>query len=61
MVCGKEDIIKIVWCLCNVYKKDLVFLVCKDCDSFVCFDCFIINYVGYRMGILFECKDYKID
>lgn len=61
MACGKEDITKIVRCLCNVHKKDLVPLVCKDCDSPVCFDCLTTNHVGHRMGKLSECIDYKID
>lgn len=61
MACGKEDITKIVRCLCNVHKKDLVPLVCKDCDSPVCFDYLTTNHVGHRMGKLSECIDYKID
>lgn len=61
MACGREDITKIVRCQCNVHKKDLVPLLCKDCDSPVCFDCLTTNHVGHRMGKLSECIDYKID
>lgn len=61
MACGRGDITKIVRCQCNVHKKDLVPLLCKDCDSPVCFDCLTTNHVGHRMGKLSECIDYKID
>lgn len=46
---------------CDVHEKDLVPLLCKDCDSPVCFECLTTNHVGHKMGKLSECIDDKID
>lgn len=46
---------------CDVHDKDLVPLLCKDCECPVCFECLTTNHVGHSMGKLSECIDDKIN
>lgn len=56
MVMDKVEDVKMLY-RCCIYVDELFFLFCKDCDSLVCLNCLIINYVGYKMGKLFECME----
>lgn len=46
---------------CHVHEKDLMPLLCKDCECPVCFDCLTTNHAGHKMGKLSEYIDDKID
>lgn len=47
--------------LCDVHEKDLMPLLCKDCECPVCLECLTTNHVGHTMGKLSEYIDDKID
>lgn len=57
----EENHAEIVRCLCDVHEKDLVPLLCKDCECPVCFECLTTNHVGHKMGKLSEYIDDEID
>lgn len=57
----EENHVEIVRYLCDVHEKDLMPLLCKDCESPVCFECLTTNHVGHKMGKLSEYIDDKID
>lgn len=41
--------------MCEVYDcSELLFFYCKDCDCFLCGDCVICDYVGYKIRKVFE-------
>lgn len=57
----EENHAEIVRYLCDVHEKDLVPLLCKDCECPVCFECLTTNHAGHTMGKLSEYIDGKID
>lgn len=41
--------------VCGVYDGcDLLFIYCVDCDCFLCSDCVIYEYVGYKFRKVLE-------
>lgn len=46
---------------CHVHEKDLMPLLCSDCECPVCFDCLTTNHAGHKMGKLSDYIDDKID
>ena len=61
VVPSKEDGEEQSWYICHVHGKDLVPLLCKDCDSTVCFDCIVKTHVGHKMGDISECVEEKVE
>ena len=61
VVPSKEDGEEQSWYICHVHGKDLVPLLCKDCESTVCFDCIVKTHVGHKMGDISECVEEKVE
>lgn len=63
MACAEEvALTEIVRYKCGAaHKKDLMALLCKDCERAVCLDCLNNDHAGHKMCKLSECIDDKID
>lgn len=46
---------------CRVHAKELVSLLCNDCDSPVCLDCLTTSHAGHKLCKLSECIEETIN
>lgn len=46
---------------CRVHAKELVSLLCNDCDSPVCLDCLTTSHSGHKLCKLSECIEETIN
>ena len=49
------------WSICQVHGKDLMPLLCQDCESAVCLDCLVKTHVGHKMSNISECVEEKVE
>lgn len=62
MACAGEVVLaEIVRHKCGVHEKDLMSLLCKDCECAVCLDCLNTDHAGHQMCKLSECIDDEIE
>lgn len=46
---------------CHEHGKDLVPLLCEECDSLVCFDCIVKNHHGHKMCNISDTIEEKVN
>nr|XP_022288507.1 uncharacterized protein LOC111100716 [Crassostrea virginica] len=49
------------WHICQVHGKDLMPLLCQECESAVCLDCLVKTHVGHKMSNISECVEEKVE